>query len=310
MTDHARSEASPQPAPLRVLELYCGIGGCSAALAGQAESVAAIDINRQALDVYRYNFSHPVVAGLVESVEVERLQQWAADLWWLSPPCQPFTRRGKQRDLDDPRAQTFLASLERLAAVRPAYVALENVPPFRRSRARDRLLDTLTRAGYGEIREQVLCPTELGRPNRRRRYYLLASRRPLAPASPLPKRSALTPLSLYLDPEPLPDLTVDPALVERYRGALHIVHGEDPTAVTHCFTSAYGRSPVRSGSYLATSHGIRRFAPTEILRLLGFPAGFRLPAELPRANAWRLVANSLSIDAVRHVLAPIPELGG
>ena len=80
-------------------------------------------------------------------------------------------------------------------------------------------------------------------------------------------------------------------------------------SVTACFTSAYGRSPVRSGSYLATAAGIRRFSPAEILRLLGFPADYELPPEMTLRNAWRLVGNSLSVPAVRTVLAAIPELG-
>ena len=97
-------------------------------------------------------------------------------------------------------------------------------------------------------------------------------------------------------------------MIERYGAALHVVRAEDPDAVTTCFTSAYGRSPVRSGSYLATETGLRRFSPAEILRLLGFSASYRLPADLPLENAWRLVANSLSIVAIRSVLSTVPEL--
>ena len=35
--------------------------------------------------------------------------------------------------------------------------------------------------------------------------------------------------------------------------------------MTHCFTSAYGRSPVRSGSYVSVEGGLRRFSPAEII---------------------------------------------
>jgi hypothetical protein len=115
-------------------------------------------------------------------------------------------------------------------------------------------------------------------------------------------------LRTFLDPAASPSLRVDPGLVRRYRHAMDIVDPEDPAAVTACFTSAYGHSPVRSGSYLQTPSGLRRFSPAEILRLLGFPATFTLPPKLPLAAAWRLVGNSLSIPAVRHVLSAIPEL--
>ena len=291
----------------RVLELYCGIGGCAAALDGCAVPVAAVDINRVALGVYAHNFPHPVVPALVESLAVVQLRRWNADLWWMSPPCQPFTRRGLRRDIDDPRAETFLAALERLAEVRPPYVAFENVPAFRASRGHGRLLATLGGAGYRSIRECLLCPTSLGVPNLRRRYYLVAARGRLLPLLE-PRCSGTEPLGRYLDAAPSPALDVEPELAGRYRGALHVVRPDDPGAVTHCFTSAYGRSPVRSGSYLTSGPGIRRFSPTEILRLLGFPSTYRLPPELPLGNAWRLVANSLSTIAVRAVLSTIPEI--
>ncbi len=294
---------------MRVLELYCGIGGCAAALGEAATIVAAIDVNRVALGVYRQNFPHPTVASLVESMPIDRLRRWHADLWWMSPPCQPFTRRGLRRDVDDPRAQTLLAVLERVAEVRPAYLGFENVPGFEGSRAHDRLLATLEDAGYRSVVERTLCPTDFGVPNRRRRYYLLAARgKLLAPAVPAPPRAAGAELGQYLDPDPDPALAVEPDLIERYRGALHLVRAGDPGAVSHCFTSAYGRSIVRSGSYLATGTGVRRFSPAEILRLLGFPAGYRLPADLRLENGWRLAGSSLSIVAVRSLLSAIPEL--
>ncbi|RMH21013.1 MAG: DNA cytosine methyltransferase, partial [Acidobacteria bacterium] len=166
--------------PPRVLELFCGIGGVAAAVAGRAEVVAAVDVNRHALAVYRHNFDHPVVAATLESLPAARLAAWEADLWWLSPPCQPFTRRGLGRDLDDARARSLVALIDRLARLTPPWVALENVPGFRGSRAHALLRRTLERAGY-HVAERLLCPTELGVPNRRRRFYLVAGLEPPLP---------------------------------------------------------------------------------------------------------------------------------
>ncbi|MCB1032849.1 MAG: DNA methyltransferase, partial [Acidobacteria bacterium] len=108
--------------------------------------------------------------------------------------------------------------------------------------------------------------------------------------------------------EPDVDLALPAATRQRYQGALHEVEAEDENAVTTCFTAAYGRSPVRSGSFLRTANGLRRFSPAEILRLLGFSPDFRLPEELPRSVAWRLVGNSLSLEPVRRLLATVPTL--
>ena len=291
--------------PLRVLELYSGIGGCSAALPPGTEVVAALDINEAALEVYRWNYQHTTLPVNLDSITASELHSWNADLWWLSPPCQPFTVRGLGRDAEDSRTRSLLRLIDCLGKASPTYLALENVPGFRGSKTHTLLRSALDELGYA-VREVVFCPTELGVPNRRQRLYLVAGRQPLGPMSQPPQERR--PLGAYLDPEPSPDLWVDEALTDKYDRALSVVVAEEATAVASCFTSAYGRSPVRSGSYLRTASGLRRFSPMEILRLLGFPPAFRLPPNLTTQLAWRLVGNSLSVPAVRYVLSAIPEL--
>jgi DNA (cytosine-5)-methyltransferase 1/tRNA (cytosine38-C5)-methyltransferase len=107
-----------------------------------------------------------------------------------------------------------------------------------------------------------------------------------------------------LDEAPAKELWISPDLAQRYRGAMHVMDAADRRSVCSCFTSAYGQSHIRSGSYLQTAAGLRRFSPGEILRLLGFPAGFELPESLTLRQGWKLVGNSLSIFAVRAVLGP------
>ena len=304
--------------PLRVLELFCGIGGCAAALPAQAQVVAAVDIDRRALAVYGHNFPHPRWCRAIESLRVAEVAALGADLWWLSPPCQPHTRRGHGRDLDDPRSAGLRHAVDLLSALHPRWLALENVPGFESSRSHELLLGTLERLGY-EVEEMQLCPTELGIPNRRRRYYLLASLgdppsvsaprpAPRRVARPDPRALPRPKLADFLDPQPDPDLRVEPALLARYARAVDCVDAAAPGALAATFTSAYGRSPVYSGSYLKHGPSWRRATPTEVLRLLGFPAWYRLPADLPRRTGWALAGNSLSVTAVRHVLAAIPEL--
>jgi DNA (cytosine-5)-methyltransferase 1 len=287
----------------RVVELFCGIGGCAAALGQRAHVGAAVDQNRVALRVYSRNFAHTVHPAALESIPERTWRTWDADLWWMSPPCRPFTTRGARRDLDDPRARGFEAVVERIVRLRPPSVAIENVPGFAGSRAHALTRETLDRAGYA-VRETLLCPTELGLPNRRRRFYLVAALDGLA-AWPARTGTAVR-LADLLDHSPARELWCDPDLQTRYAGALNVVDAENPAACTACFTSAYGRSVVRSGSYLATATGLRRFSPREILRLLDFPAEYELPPDVPLASAWSLVGNSVSVRAVRWVLAALP----
>jgi len=264
--------------------------------------VTAIDHNEFADDVYRLNFPHPTRRWNIVGIKHDQLAPLAAELWWMSPPCQPFTVRGRRGDIDDPRCAALLHLLELLETIRPRHLGFENVPGFQRSRAHAQLIQTLERCGY-HWQERLLCHSAMGVPNRRARYYLLASQDPLTPWSP-PEHEE-RPLSGYLDLEPDPSLYVSPDLLERYKHALPITVLDSPAPTTFCYTSAYGRSPVHSGSYLRDDVGVRLLSPSEILRLHHFPAGFELPPKMSRRRAYQLVGNSLAVLAVREVLHPL-----
>lgn len=235
-------------------------------------------------------------------LSADRLAPFAADLWWMSPPCKPFTLRGPRADVDDPRCESFLHLLKLIAALKPRALALENVPGFVDSRAQQRLFSTLAGAGY-TWRETLLCPSMWGVPNRRRRYYLVASLDAIGEISPptFEENRLQTHLSFQLEDA----LFVPEAILQRYEGALHVIDPEDSAAVTNCFTSAYGRSWVRSGSYLREKTGVRRFAPQEIRDLLGFSAAFEFPATVGLEQRWALLGNSLSVPAVRSILSAL-----
>lgn len=303
-------------APLRVLELFCGIGGFAAAVAGaNVRIVGAFDQDPAALAAYRLNFpGHGARAVVLERVSAWELTAGGIDLWWLSPPCQPYCERGARRDLADPRARSLVHILDLLGRIPddllPRHLALENVAGFVASEAHGRLTDVLASRGF-QVRERLLCPTELGVPMRRPRYYLAASRdefRPLLPLAPHP----LPPLAAFLDPTldaPVPDgLLLSPDVVARFGGALPLLDPADPSACATCFTSGYGRSITSAGSYLRCADGVRYFSPEEIARLMGFPEGFRFPEGIALRKRWHLIGNSLAVGAVREVLRAFPAL--
>lgn len=275
-----------------VLELYAGIGGVAAA---GAPVVAAIDHDESAHATYRANFDHPAHRLNLVSVKAERLAAFGADVWWLSPPCQPFTVRGAKRDVHDRRCESLLHLLTVLPVVRPRVVFVENVPGFEGSIAHAKLRHALS--GYA-ITEGIWCPTGLGVPMERRRFYLVAVRGPAVELVMEPVRTSR--LADHLDPVPDPAMQLGEDLLARFGDALHVVDADDPDAVAVCFTGAYGHSPVYAGSYLRREGVLYRFSPAEIARLMGFPEGFALPDDLRRAT--KLLGNALSVDVVRWLL--------
>jgi site-specific DNA-cytosine methylase len=301
---------------LRALEFFCGIGGFAAAVAGwNVEVAGAFDQSAAALAVYRLNFpAHDARQYDLERLTSDEVMIYGADLWWLSPPCQPYCIRGTRGDLDDPRARSLARLLDLIASLPaehlPRHLALENVTGFAHSQARSRFLHLLTGRGY-RFHERFLCPTELGVPSRRPRYYLAASREKLSPpGSSLPP--PLRPLSAYVDPHLTAacpaELRIADDLLDRFGSGFRILDPAAPESYTTCFTAGYGKSLMHAGAYLRCTDGVRRFAPEEIARLLHFPAGFRFPEGMPLRKQWHLVGNSLSVAAVREVLRAFPDL--
>jgi len=298
------------------LELYCGIGGFAAAVSGTNVRVAAaLDQSPSALSVYRLNFpGHGARQANLENITIRELESFGADFWWMSPPCQPYTVRGARRDLEDPRALSFIRLLKILEQMPeealPPHLALENVAGFGESEARRRLIETMTGKGF-HVQETFLCPTSLGIPMRRPRYYLAASRKRLDPFRHA-VAGKIRPLSRYLDTAydgDVPEgLKLPDKVLGKFGPGLRILDASDPEAYTTCFTSGYGRSIMHSGSYLRVRGGARRFSPEEILRLLNFPKGFRFPEGMSLRKKWQLAGNSLSVAAVRRIMVVFPEL--
>jgi site-specific DNA-cytosine methylase len=316
---------------MRVVELFSGIGGCAEALRGVAgvEVVAAVDQDLRAAAVYRANHPHPLHIRNLVTVKTKLIASFQGDLWWMSPPCAPHTIRGTQADLDDRRSEAFMRVVALIGELRPRWIALENVPWFAGSRSHALLVETLDALGYPHVEGEV-CPTELGMPGVRRRFYLVAGEGVEAwPAPPAPRGSVAAPgeslrcslasLLDAFDPSLMPDAKTE----DRFRDAFHVVDADDPRVVAACFTSAYGRSPVYCGSWVsqrgpkefaeleapAEARRVRRLSPSEIARLHGFRPEFQW-ADVDRAHAWRLVGNSLSVPVVRHILRAIPQLRG
>lgn len=285
----------------RALELFAGIGGFAAAAGEHVEVVGALDVSSHVLQAYARTFGGPTDQVNLEAPSVDELAAYDAQMWWMSPPCQPYTVRGHQRDLEDVRARSFVHLLELLDEVEPPHLAMENVEGFWRSQARQRLLEVLEGAGY-EVAERVLCPTELGVPARRERYYLVASRQGLRPEAPLaPVERALP---SYLDEEPDEELFLDPALVERHGRGMRIVDVDDEGAICNCFTSAYGKTFRAAGSFFRHPDGrVRHASPAELLRLLHFPRPVDFPGGFSRRQRYKYIGNSLSVIAVRQVLS-------
>lgn len=269
---------------LRCLEMYSGIGGMHCALRESGvsyEVVSALDINPVANSIYRQNFpTTRLICKCLTRLTVEEFDSFNADVVLLSPPCQPFTRVGRQRDVSDPRSQSLLHILSLLTKCSrvPRYVLVENVKGFETSAMRDELIRVLTSLDF-QYQELLLSPTQFGIPNSRLRYYLLAKQRPLSfcfetrqqvmadvprckQQSQQPDSSQCTLCSLQSSPvtslhqflEPsssLDSLAVPLTLQYKHFWTMDLVTPQ--STLSCCFTKRYGRYIEGAGSIVQTA---------------------------------------------------------
>jgi tRNA (cytosine38-C5)-methyltransferase len=181
-------QQSPEQ-PLKVLEFYSGVGGwhyalSASSLSGRCAVVGAFELNPNANAVYAHNFDVKPRQCNIEKLRLAELEAFDAEMWVMSPPCQPFTRLGKRKDVDDHRTDSCLSLLAKIPAMArpPRHLLLENVQGFECSETRRRLVGILASCDY-TLEEFLLDPRQLGVPNSRLRYYMIATRQTDAPPS-------------------------------------------------------------------------------------------------------------------------------
>eukprot|EP01062_Namystynia_karyoxenos_P069665 TRINITY_DN65131_c0_g1_i1.p1 TRINITY_DN65131_c0_g1~~TRINITY_DN65131_c0_g1_i1.p1 ORF type:complete len:431 (+),score=121.25 TRINITY_DN65131_c0_g1_i1:103-1293(+) len=328
----------PEPQPIRVREFFSGIGGMRLGLPEglPVSSVIALDTSPVANTAYRHNFGEAPQQRLVEHVKPSEVDG-AADLWLMSPPCQPFTvtAHSKQLDAGDLRCNGLKAMIDLLRALSnpPRWLFLENVRGFLGSEMGNLYTEALREAGYS-WRTWLLTPRQLGFPNNRLRCYVAAERSGrfaaeaaagsvcVAPAGEPP---AIRPISDFVDAS-LSGAALEALLVPLRSLAKPWAQGLSVAGLqeraSYCFTRGYGKVMHRSsGSLLLAGcdrellkepldrsdmpsyHGrLRFFSDREMLGLMGFPPTYSFPESMGMVHRRRLVGNSVSVAAVRCVL--------
>ncbi|MDQ1068832.1 DNA cytosine methyltransferase [Streptomyces canus] len=126
------------------VDLFSGAGGLSAGVerAGWT-TAAAVDFDERALETHRANFPGlSLKMDLGDPAERDRLEEILKsakiDLVAGGPPCQPFSRAGRNkirdlvknhgRDPEDRRKELWSAYLDMVKRINPRAVLMENVP--------------------------------------------------------------------------------------------------------------------------------------------------------------------------------------
>ncbi len=200
----ARAEKAP---PIRSVDAFCGCGGltlgamqAAIAMGRRFESIAAIDVDEQGLEVHKANFGtknilHANASSLVdwhvsgdgegaefayppEIVDESMAQEVGKiDLLLAGPPCQGHSNLNNRTRREDPRNLLYITAVALGVALRARAIVIENVPDVinDRSDVVSTARALLSSSGYKWIDSGVLAADHLGGAQTRKRYFLVAT---------------------------------------------------------------------------------------------------------------------------------------
>lgn len=172
------------------VDLFAGVGGFHAAMKSfGGECVYAVEIDRQAASVYEANWGHRALGDITNDADDDLgiMNVPPHDVLCAGFPCQPFSKSGAQRGMDETRGTLFFNIASIIKAHRPSVVLLENVRNLigpRHEHEYGVIIETLRDLGYhvsdtpSVFSPHLLPPTLGGAPQVRERVFITATYAP------------------------------------------------------------------------------------------------------------------------------------
>ena len=273
------SDSSPTPEDrsiITVLDLFAGAGGLSAGLESASKrfrTVTAVEMEPRAAATFQAN--HPgahVHCGRIEDwLQEESVPQ--VDLVVGGPPCQGFSALGKQA-LDDERNSMWRHYAAAVAAARPRFFVMENVPQFMTSPEYALFKELVEEDGplkEYDFTAEVVNAADYGAAQKRRRAIVIGYRKDVG------------------DPG-RPVVTHGPTTRAMYRTVRNVIGGLPPTTTLpenriYEFEGKTFRGPFQTSEL----HVDRTYTQRSLDRFKKIPLGgnrFDLPEDL-KCEAWK-----------------------
>jgi DNA (cytosine-5)-methyltransferase 1 len=170
----------------RYVDLFAGIGGFHAALGSLGgECVYAVEIDAQAAAVYHKNWGINPIGDITLDVSDKKMKIPEHDVLVAGFPCQPFSKSGLQRGMEETRGTLYWSILQIIKKRKPPIVLLENVRNLAGPRHEHEwrvIVETLRAQKYRicdtpTIFSPHLLPPDFGgRPQFRERVFIAAVR--------------------------------------------------------------------------------------------------------------------------------------
>jgi DNA (cytosine-5)-methyltransferase 1 len=319
--------------PLEFIDLFAGLGGFRVALESLGlKCVFSSDIDKDAQDAYEENHGDRP-AGDIRNISAEEMPRH--DVICAGTPCQSWSIAGKKLGFKDPTRGTLFFEMVKIAAHhRPPVLFLENVPNLKShddGKTIAVMVTSLEAIGY-KVHHRILNASDYGCPTARERIYLVCFREDLDVKNfefP-PPTGVDTCLRDFLLPDSETGKYVSdrefvfrdsfsreedmfgkavrtqaPVRIGNLRGMTGQgcrVYSDTGHAVT--LTRAGGGVGGSTGLYLVNGK-VRKLAPRECFRIMGYPDSFKMPAN--DRKAYHLIGNSVAVPVLREIFKKVLE---
>lgn len=314
------------------IDLFAGCGGLSEGLIqANFNVIAAVEINKKALETYRLNHSKTkIFVTDIRSLDVEKVRALLGGqtLHLLAgcPPCQGFSsirRLNRSSAVEDARNDLILEYLRFVKELKPLTIMMENVPAIINYHLFKEVKIELEGIGYN-IDFDIVNVADYGVPQRRKRFVMLGSRIgdiKIAKANNL-KRTVRDIIGSLESPETTNDPVhkIYPKHVPRIKEMISKIPKDGGSRkdlpaeyILDChkkekvgFNDVYGRlrwddvSSTITGGCLNPSKGRflhpeedRCITAREAALLQTFPGDYQFPIEIPKTALALMIGNAL-----------------
>ena len=159
---------------LKVVDLFSGCGGMSLGfMKAGFDVVAAFDNWKEAADIYRKNFDHPLHEEDLSDPNVVRSikSYYSPEIIIGGPPCQDFSSAG-HRNESLGRADLTYSFANIVRRIKPKFFVMENVDRIKKSKTYPEAEKIIRESGYG-LTSIVLDASYCGVPQKRKRFFLI-----------------------------------------------------------------------------------------------------------------------------------------
>lgn len=166
-------------------DLFAGVGGFAATLSAMGgEHAYAVEIDPAAAAVYTRNWGHNPLGDVTKDATETVMRVPEHDILVGGFPCQPFSKSGAQRGMDETRGTLFFNIMQIVRLRRPTVVVLENVRNLvgpRHTHEWAVIIEQLRAAGYqvsdrpAIVSPHQIAPSHGGAPQVRERVFITAT---------------------------------------------------------------------------------------------------------------------------------------